>query len=176
MLRRLLGPLSASRACGASSAPGGAGFRFKGIVVRHRRREGPPFCRTGGRRSRRRPASVRERGTSMCRSTPSAAEQRPSARSGQRFDLPAAWRHTQLPGVILLSRKTEDGRRKTEDGRRKTEDHGRLDGSMARRLDGGSTASRVSASPIEAMTFMFAKDAVPWGYVPSGTWMCHGPS
>ena len=74
-----------------------------------RLRKGAPFRRNGGRRSRRRPASARDRGTSLCRSTPIAAEQRPSARAGQRFDLPAARRGTRLSGVIVLPRKTEDG-------------------------------------------------------------------
>ena len=108
-----------------------------------RLRRGPPFCRTGGRRSRRRPASVRERGTSMCRSTPSTAEQRPSARAGQRFALSAAWPHTRLSGVILLSPKTEDRRPKTED---------------RQRIDRGSTPSHLpGAFTIEATTFTFAK-------------------
>ena len=76
-----------------------------------RLRRGPLLCRNGGRRSRRRPASARDRGTSLCRSTPIAAEQRPSARPGLRFDRLAIQRGHPPRQQVLLGRQVEHHRR-----------------------------------------------------------------
>ena len=116
----------------------------------------PPW----GRRSRRRPASARDRGTSLCRSTPMATGRPPSARRAHGFARPCTAltrratggvaRMTPRFSVAICTEVTLCG--PAPDARRRPE------------------------SATEAATFKHAEDAVPRGHGPSGTWMCHGPS
>ena len=120
-----------------------------GSIQERRLRTGPPSCRHGGRRSRRRPClSSRPRHIPVPLDphgdrTASFGASRAWLRSLQRFE---------RSGSARRMRQTTKGK------------------------SGNALSLSEDPSSIEATTPKIPKDAVSWGEGPSGTWMCHDPS